>query len=327
MSEQTNKVVEEEVKPVKSLGKRISYALFFTAKECNPNGDPMMGNQPRQNIFTKQGYVSAECIKHKVRNRLMWMNEPVLVQPDAHPLRDDYSCINARAKAVLGKGKSSKERKSTLSEAFTDVRLFGCTIADSSVPVSLAGPITMSGATSIDPVMPFGYQLTKSTNGSEPKAKDGKGEEAAEAEAEAATAEKKSSETMGYRERIYFGLYMTTGSVTPETARATGLTYEDMHKKFKPALLKLFEGDATSARPAGSMEVCKLVWWESDGEDNGPDISKLARTIQVKRKDGVTLPSSYEDYEFTFLDAEGKPEADQSVCTIPGVKREIIECY
>lgn len=321
MAENVNTTTE--VKDGEALGKRISFALFFTASHCNPNGDPLMGNQPRQNPYTNQGIVSAECIKNKVRKCLMWKGEPVLIQPDSHPLRDDFACINDRAKSVTKGLATTKERRAALSQTYTDVRLFGCTVADKPA-TSITGPVTMSCATSIDPVLPDGYKLTKSTNGTAPKKKEGKEAEAA-VEAEN-TDDSKSSDTMGYRNQIAFGLYMLMGGVTPETARATNLKYQDMDI-LKECLLDLFKGDATSARPEGSMEVCKLIWWESTEMNNGLDTAKLARTVQVKLKPDVEFPSSYEDYEFTFLDAEGKPEADQSVCTIPGETREIIERY
>lgn len=354
MAENTiNETLNIEERP--SLGKSISFAVYFTAKRCNPNGDPLAGNQARQDPLTFKGYVTAECIKNKLRKRLMWTQQPVLVQPDSHPYRDTYSCVNNRAKAVLTgdtykdimaqakaadkaaektaeKGdKKAKEvtcgvqtRKAILSKEFTDVRMFGCTIAESGMPTSVIGPITMGSAYSIDVVRPIPYQLTKSTNGTEPKKGKTTGTDDAGDTAEAA-ADAKSSDTMGFRERIDFGLYELVGGVTPETARATGLTYEDM-ELFKQALIHLFDGDETTARPAGSMEVCKIVWWESEGME-GMSTAKLARTIHVEKKPGIEDPHSYADYKFTFFDVDGKPEVDQNVCTLPGEKREIIELY
>ena len=53
------------------------------------------------------------------------------------------------------------------------------------------------------------------------------------------------------------------GSVNVQLAEKTGSSQEDA-EVLKEALKTLFENDASSARPEGSMEVCKMYWWQHD---------------------------------------------------------------
>lgn len=52
--------------------------------------------------------------------------------------------------------------------------------------------------------------------------------------------------------------------------KKTGFTQEDA-EILKEALMTLFENDASSARPEGSMEVCRMYWWQH--EEKTPAIS------------------------------------------------------
>ena len=63
---------------------------------------------------------------------------------------------------------------------------------------------------------------------------------------------------MGMKHRVDFGLYVCKGSINHQLAEKTGFSEEDA-EKIKEALCSLFMNDASSARPEGSMEVCKAV--------------------------------------------------------------------
>ena len=66
--------------------------------------------------------------------------------------------------------------------------------------------------------------------------------------------EGKASDTMGTKHRVGFAVYKVMGSVNVQLAEKTGFTQEDA-EILKEALMTLFENDASSARPEGSMEV------------------------------------------------------------------------
>lgn len=53
-----------------ALKNKIDFALVFTARNANPNGDPLDGNRPRT-TYSGLGEVSDVCLKRKIRNRLL----------------------------------------------------------------------------------------------------------------------------------------------------------------------------------------------------------------------------------------------------------------
>ena len=71
----------------------------------------------------------------------------------------------------------------------------------------------------------------------------------------------KASDTMGVKHYVNFGVYIIRGSINCQLAEKTGFTDKDA-EKLKQALYTLFENDASSARPEGSCEVCRVYWWK-----------------------------------------------------------------
>ena len=106
-------------------------------------------------------------------------------------------------------------------------------------------------------------------------------------------------------------LYLVKGSINVQLAQKTGFTNEDAGI-VRECLRTLFENDASSARPDGSMEVCRLYWWEHNCPCGQYSSAKVHRSLHVALKDGVEQPDSFEDYDVT-LD------------TLPGLACEIID--
>ena len=70
---------------------------------------------------------------------------------------------------------------------------------------------------------------------------------------------------MGMKHRVDHGIYECYGSINPQLAERTGFSDDDA-AIIKSLLPKLFENDASSARPDGSMQVLKLVWWRHNSK-------------------------------------------------------------
>ena len=70
---------------------------------------------------------------------------------------------------------------------------------------------------------------------------------------------------MGTKHMIPFGLYIIKGSINVQLAEKTGFT-EDDAEKIKESLRTLFVNDCSSARPDGSMEVCRVYWWKHNNK-------------------------------------------------------------
>ncbi|MGN0457155.1 MAG: type I-C CRISPR-associated protein Cas7/Csd2 [Acutalibacteraceae bacterium] len=275
-----------------TLQNKIDFAAIITATNANPNGDPLGGNRPREN-FEGYGEISDVCIKRKIRNRLQDMGEKIFVQSDD---RCDDGCDSLRKRAesnealkAISKGKNTNrdEYAKKACEEWIDVRSFGQVFAFKGVDVSVGvrGPVTVQQAVSVDPVDIVSMQITKSVNGESDKAG-------------------KSSDTMGMKHRVEFGLYVIKGSINCQLAEKTGFTEEDA-EKIKEALKTLFENDCSSARPEGSMEVCRLYWWKHDCKTPKNSSAKVHRSLKVKRKDGVVKPTSFNDYEITVEELDG----------------------
>ena len=269
-----------------ALKNKIDFALVFSVKNANPNGDPLNGNIPRTTL-DGYGELSDVCLKRKIRNRLQDAGENIFVQSDDYR-KDDYPSLRSRAEAILGKAmKNEAELHELANKTWIDVRSFGQVFAfkggdAKGVSVGIRGPVTIQPAFSIDPINVTSLQITKSVSG------EGDGT-------------KRGSDTMGMKHSVDFGMYATYGSINPQLAELTG--FDDMDAdKIKHALLHIFDNDASSARPEGSMEVIKLFWWKHNSKSGQYSAAKVHRTLKITKKDGVSQAKSADDYTITTDD-------------------------
>ena len=118
------------------------------------------------------------------------------------------------------------------------------------------------------------------------------------------TSEKRSSDTMGMKHFVRYGLYVLKGSINVQLAEKTEFTTEDADV-IKECLRTLFMNDASSARPDGSMEVVKLYWWEHNCKDGQYSSAKVHRLLEVKQKNTSEMPKSIDDFEITLNSLDG----------------------
>lgn len=274
-----------------TLSKKIDFAILISVENANPNGDPLCGNRPRED-YDGYGEISDVCLKRKIRNRLIDMNEPVFVQSNDHRV-DSYKSLKTRAEGCEelnavknGKNTDQDEFARIACEQWLDVRSFGQVFAfkKDTVSVGVRGPVTISIAKSVSPVDIISMQIVKSVN-SEDKTE-------------------RASDTMGMKHRVAFGLYLAKGSINCQLAEKTGFSDEDA-EKIKEAMRTLLENDASSARPEGSMEVCALYWWEQEGKTPKYSSAKVQRSLQVTLKEGVIKPKRFEDYDVQVAPLDG----------------------
>lgn len=273
---------------------KIDFAVVFSVKNANPNGDPLNGNRPRE-TYDGFGEVSDVCLKRKIRNRMMDLGHPVFVQSDERNV-DGIRSLSERAGAapeLKAAGKDKEKYAAAACEKWMDVRTFGQVFAfkgkdkkgkgteGDGVSVGVRGPVSIQTAVSVEPIDISSMQITKSVNG-EP-------------------GEKKSSDTMGMKHRVDFGMYVTYGSINHQLAEKTGFSDEDA-EVIRQILLTLFENDASSARPDGSMEVCKVIWWRHNCFLGQYSSAKVHRSLQVRKKSGVEIPRSQEDFEISVTE-------------------------
>lgn len=268
------------------LESKIDFVALVSVTRANGNGDPLDGNRPRTD-YNGFGEISDVCIKRKIRNRMQDLGNEIFVQSDDR-CTDGYKALSERAAAATRGIKSQDEYVHVVCEKWMDVRSFGQVFAfkgdKSGVSVGVRGPVSIHQAVSVSPVEVDSMQITKSVN-SEPS-------------------EKRSSDTMGTKHFVRFGLYKLKGSINVQLAEKTGFSREDADV-IKECLRTLFLNDASSARPEGSMEVVKLYWWDHGCKDGMYSSAKVHRLVHVEPKDPAVTPSCVEDYNITLEELPG----------------------
>lgn len=265
-----------------SLDHKIDFAVIFSVKNANPNGDPLNGNRPRTD-YDGFGEITDVCLKRKIRDRLQSEKYSIFVQSDEKKT-DDAGSLRVRAESeTLGLGKDTFNPKKTTKEIaaqkacdkWFDVRAFGQVFAfgkeadAAGVSIAIRGPVTIQSAFSREPISVTSTQITKSVSG------EGDGS-------------KKGSDTMGMKHRVDKAVYVTYGAITPQLAERTGFSNQDA-ESIKAVLQKLFEGDASSARPEGSMAVLKVIWWKHNSKSGQYSSAKVHNSLTVNADGSLSL--------------------------------------
>ena len=284
--------------PIKN---RYDFVILFDVENGNPNGDPDAGNMPRIDPETGYGLVTDVCLKRKIRNYVETLKEDA---PDADnyriyvkegvPLnRSDAEALEHNGltpKDDLKKAKKSdpeidRKLRDYMCEHFYDIRTFGA-VMTTFVKGALncgqvRGPVQLSFARSVDPIVPQEVTITRVAITTE------------------ADAEKKNSE-MGNKHIVPYGLYRAEGYVSANLARkTTGFSEEDLQLLWQ-AILNMFENDHSAAR--GKMAVRELIVFKHDSELGNAPAYKLFDAVPVAHKAEVVAPRSYQDYTVTVAD-------------------------
>jgi CRISPR-associated protein Csd2 len=254
---------------------KIDFAVIFKVENANPNGDPLNENIPR---FDSDyiGEVTDVCIKRKIRNRLLDIGKDIFVQSDDYK-KDEYKNLKERLEKTIGKkdkNKKEEEYVKEICEKFFDVRAFGQVIAWDSQSIGIRGPVTIQSAYSIAPIEVISKQITKSVSNEKD---EGKG-----------------SDTMGMKHSVKPAVYIFKGSINAQLAKKTEFSLEDADT-IKEVLSRLFENDESSARPAGSMEVLNVVWWQHNSELGQYSSAKAHRALKVDNDGNIENKEALEN--------------------------------
>lgn len=279
-----------------AIHNRYDFVILFDVENGNPNGDPDAGNMPRIDPETGCGLVTDVCLKRKIRNyvetakedapgyRIYIKDQVPLNRSDAEALA--YLSVQGDLKAAKKEDPSLDGKiRDFMCQNFYDIRTFGA-VMTTFVKGALncgqvRGPVQLSFARSVDPILPQEVTITRVAITTE------------------ADAEKKGTE-MGRKYIVPYGLYRAEGYVSANLARkTTGFSEEDLELLWQ-AILNMFENDHSAAR--GKMAVRELIVFRHDSELGNAPAYKLFDAVQVTRKEGVAVPRSYGDYTVTVAD-------------------------
>ena len=265
------------------LKNRIDFVYIFDVQDGKPNGDPDAGNLPRVDAETGMGLVTDVCLKRKVRNYVQVAKE----------LADGYD-IFIKEKAVLNNSidaahedetvKSAKDKtmaaRDIMCKKFYDVRTFGAVMSTGKNAGQVRGPIQLTFARSIDPIMTSEHSITRMAVATEKEAEKQSGD----------------NRTMGRKSTIPYGLYVCHGFISANLAKQTGFSEEDLNL-FWEALKNMFDVDRSAAR--GLMSAQKLIVFKHDSVLGNAPANKLFDLVKVEKNcDGVAR--SFSDYQVTI---------------------------
>lgn len=280
-----------------SLQHRYDFVLLFDVKDGNPNGDPDAGNLPRVDAETGRGLVTDVSLKRKVRNFVG------LVKEEKPPFE-----IYVKEKAVLnlqhvkaykgidaenllekdknghfksnGKAADTEKARKWMCLNFYDVRTFGAVMSTGVNCGQVRGPVQITFARSVDPVVASEHSITRMAV-------------ATEAEAEKQSGDNR---TMGRKFTVPYGLYVAHGFVSAHLADQTGFSDSDLELLWQ-ALGNMFEHDRSAAR--GEMATRGLYVFKHEGKlGNAPAYSLFERVKVALKEEGI-VPRSFSDYTVT----------------------------
>lgn len=288
-----------------TIQNRYEFVYYLACTNSNPNGDPDMGNTPRLDPQTMQGYITDVATKRRIRNYVQtaYGDEPgmnLLIQQDTNINR--HIAEAKREAGVEGAKKDAiyASRKKAC-QLFYDVRTFGAVMSTGPNAGQVRGPVQIAFGKSLDPILPMDISITRMASAD--NIKNGTVEDYL---AQEQTTDADTLRTMGRKQLIPFGLYEIRGFISANLAAETGFDDHDLEILFE-AVMNMYEHDHSASK--GQMDVISpLIVFKHVGTDTDPNqrarqaklgcapAHKLFELVQVKRKENVLNPRSYRDY-------------------------------
>ncbi|MGI6458011.1 MAG: type I-C CRISPR-associated protein Cas7/Csd2 [bacterium] len=302
-----------------ALQNRYEFLLLFDCENGNPNGDPDAGNQPRIDPQTSIGLVSDVALKRRIRNYIQAAYNNTMPHAIFVEHATNLNIKIARAHENTGgmpewdskknKWKSTKEKvekaREWLCNQFYDVRAFGAVMSTGPNAGQVRGPVQLSFAKSLHPVLPLDVSVTRmavadnTIKGKNIGSKEFKEWEDTQPEDEL--------RTIGRKSFIPYGLYCSKGFISAHLAQGTGFNEDDL-KLFWEALLNMYEHDRSASK--GMMATQKLFVFKHIGTDPqeeqrkrqamlgcapAHELLELGKIISIELKKNP--PRSFGDYE------------------------------
>ncbi len=273
------------------LKNRYDFMLVFDVKDGNPNGDPDAGNLPRIDAETGEGLVTDVCLKRKVRNYVqltrgteagydIFVKEKAILNNEIEQAYKELGIELGKEKGKVkpGKGEQVSLARDRMCGKFFDVRTFGAVMSTGANAGQVRGPVQLTFARSVDPVVTLEHSITRMAVATEAEAEKQGGD----------------NRTMGRKNTVPYGLYVAYGFVSPALAKQTGFCEEDLAVLWE-ALKNMFEHDRSAAR--GLMSTQKLIVFKHESSLGNAPSHELFDLVKIGRKAGVDIPRKFADYD------------------------------
>lgn len=275
------------------LKNRYDFILLFDVQDGNPNGDPDAGNFPRIDAESGMGLVTDVCLKRKVRNYVQVVKNAerpydIFIKEKGilnRLIDESYEQDEVKSKE---KGEKTEAARTWMCRNYYDIRTFGAVMTTGGNAGQVRGPVQMTFARSIDPIVSSEHCITRMAVTTDKEAENQKGD----------------NRTMGRKYTVPYGLYKAQGFISAHLAAQTGFGEEDL-QLFWEALKNMFEHDHSAAR--GLMCVRKLIVFKHDSALGNAPAHELFDLMTVERKDSGLPPRSIKDYNIS-IDRDKLPE-------------------
>ncbi|MCX7597440.1 MAG: type I-C CRISPR-associated protein Cas7/Csd2 [Armatimonadetes bacterium] len=292
---------------------RYEFLLLFDCENGNPNGDPDAGNAPRIDPEDLHGLVSDVALKRRIRNYVQMARgnaAPYAIFIE-HAANLNYPIALAHANTPGGYSKDRTKQKVDAARAwmcqqFYDVRTFGAVMSTGPNAGQVRGPVQITFARSVDPVLPLDVSITRMAVAQPDKLLDSPEDYLRDVEKKPEDERR----TMGRKSLIPYGLYVGKGFISAHLAHDTGFTEDDL-ALFWEALLNMYEHDRSASKGVMSVRepvfIFKHVGTDSNEEQRARQAilgcapaHKLFDLVEIRRREGVEAPRAFSDYQVIF---------------------------
>jgi CRISPR-associated protein Csd2 len=278
-----------------ALQNRYDFVLLFDVQDGNPNGDPDAGNLPRVDPETGEGLVTDVCLKRKVRNYVGIAREdqpPFEIYVKERAILNQqheraYKALDIPLDGPTGKrkgGDRSGDARDWMCKNFYDVRTFGAVMSTGVNAGQVRGPVQITFARSVVPVVSLEHSITRMAVATEAEAEKQQGD----------------NRTMGRKHTVPYGVYRAHGFVSTHLAGQTGFSDDDLELLWE-SLVSMFEHDRSAAR--GQMSTRGLYVFRHDNALGRAPAHALFDRVRVTQRNGKP-PRHFSDFEVSVDEAE-----------------------
>jgi len=204
------------------------------------------------------------------------------------------------AKKEKRKGSADEvgQARDWMCQNFFDVRTFGAVMSTGTNCGQVRGPVQLTFARSVEPVVALEHTITRMAVTTEGEAEKQDGD----------------NRTMGRKHTVPYGVYVAHGFVSSFLAKQTGFGEDDLELLWQ-ALAQMFEHDRSAAR--GEMSTRGLYVFKHDCELGNAPSHALFDKLKVAQTNPGEVARSFDAYQVAF---DGKAlQVGESVAPTPGV--------